>query len=100
MDDRIKQHFHHPSGPLALVPGLHKSKDDVNDESTTDGKSPTGRISNKIQIEQLLRLKNKNYATKYMDATLDFVRQRGSDYGLTLSKFINNQMAMEEKDMI
>ena len=67
---------------------------------TTDGKSPKGRISNKIQIEQLLRLKNKNYATKYMDATLDFVRQRGSDYGLTLSKFINNQMAMEEKDMI
>ena len=78
LDQRIKRKYHYPTGPLALVQGLSRIED------PGPGKMPD-RVTNKIQIEELLRLRKNNNETTYLDATLGFIKIRGSDHGMKLT---------------
>ena len=75
LDDKIRRSMGYPS-PLELFKQF--GKNDSEDRS-----------SNKIQLEELVRLKRLDLDSKYLDATLDFIKIRGGcDHGLSLAKFM------------
>ena len=75
---------------MATVQGLRKAFDRKKSTEDQDGQYSEPRVSNKIEIEELLRLKKQDVDTQYMDATLQMIKLRGSDYGLHLANYVKH----------
>ena len=45
-------------------------------------------------------MRKNNHESQYLDATLNFIKHRGSDHGMKLSAFVQGQLQLEEKALI
>ena len=51
-----------------------------------------GRTTNKISIEELVKLKSDKFDSKALDVTIDMAKTRGSTQGLPLANYVNAQI--------
>ena len=59
-----------------------------------------GRTTNKISIEQLVKLKSDNFDSEFLDATIDMAKTRGSTQGLPLANFVRTQLKHDQKQAV
>ena len=56
-----------------------------------------GRQTNKLSLEQLVKLKSDNFDATALDTTLEVAKTRGSTLGLPLANFVRSQLRYEQE---